>query len=269
MRAEVMKKNEHTILKTFIIAFSAIILMGACTNASRPSNQEESQKETVSNRINRNIKIGFQGIMLGSPNKDVTALLKQLENVTQTEIPYEVRQNSNGSNASFYANQYEEITTTFQSAIIDTTETAYEGYGMVFSDGDSITKIVFTIRESENPTGVYKRLFPLFYSQYGAPDDYYESEVKAYLQNIGAIWLFDNKQRICLNRCVYAGGASGEFGDLFKTYQRVEVIYQDINALERKDAKEKEEEQKKIEAQKAEEEKTRSTNKAKRQSQQL
>lgn len=239
--------------------------MEACTNVSHPSNQ----KETVSNRINRNVKVGFQGITLGTPNKDVTALLKQLANVTQTEIPYEVRQNSNGSNASFYANKYEELTTTFQSAIIDTTETAHEGYGMVFSDGDSITKIVFTIMESENPTGVYKRLSPLFYSQYGAPDEYYESDVKAYLQNIGAIWIFDNKQRICLNRCVYAGGAYGEFGDLFKTYQRVEVIYQDINALERKDIREKEEEQKRIDAKRAEEEMTRSTNKAKRQSQQL
>ena len=243
--------------------------MEACTNTSHPSNEEESQKETVNNRFNRNVKIGFQGIMLGTPNKDVIALLKQLTNVTLAEIPYEGRQNSSDANASFYDNKYEEIMATFQSAIIDTTETAHDGYGMVFSDGDSITKIVFTIMESDNPSGVYKRLFPLFYSQYGTPDEYYESEVKAYLQNIGVIWLFDNKQRICLNRCVYAGGAYGEFGDLFKTYQRVEVIYQDIHALERKDAREKEEEQKRIDAMNAEEEKTRSTNKAKRQSQQL
>ena len=252
-------------MKSFIIILPAIIMLGACTNTTRTSNKEEK----AINRVNRNVKIGFQGIMLGTPNKDVIALLKQLTNVTLAEIPYEVRQNSSDANASFYDNKYEEITATFQSAIIDTTETAHEGYGMVFSDGDSITKIVFTIMESDNPSGVYKRLSPLFYSQYGAPDEYYESEVKAYLQNIGAIWLFDNKQRICLNRCVYVGGAMGEFGDLFKTYQRVEVIYQDINALERKDAKEKEEEQKRIDTKQAEEERTRSTNKAKRQSQQL
>ena len=60
-----------------------------------------------------------------------------------------------------------------------------------------------------------------------------------------------------MNRCVYAGGASGEFGDLFKTYQRVEIIYQDINALERKETKEREEEQLKIDAEKAEKEKNR------------
>lgn len=260
--------NKRILLKNVIIAFLAI-MMGACTNASRPSNQSETQEETASKRLNRNVKIGFQGILLGTPNKDVTALLKQLENVTQAEIPYEVKQNSSVSNASCYANDYEDITATFKSAIIDNTETAHNGYGMVFSDGDSITKIVFTIRESENPEGVYKRLFPLFYRQYGTPDENYESEVKAYLQNIGAFWVFDNKQRICLNRCVYAGGASGEFGDLFETYQRVEIIYQDLNALERKDAREKEEEQKRIDAQKAKEEQIRSTNKAKRQSQQL
>lgn len=250
-----MNKNARIILSV-IIAFSAII-MGACTNTSRPTNQDEVQEETTNNRLNRNIKIGFQGILLGTPNNKVTTLLKQLENVTQTEIPYEVKQNSSGSNASCYANDYEDLTATFQSTIIDNTETAHNGYGMIFSDGDSITKIVFTIMESGSPEGVYKRLFPLFYSQYGTPDESYESEVKAYLQNIGVFWVFDNKQRICLNRCVYAGGASGEFGDLFKTYQRVEIIYQDINALERKETKEREEEQLKIDAEKAEKEKNR------------
>lgn len=260
--------SKRIILKSIIIVFSAII-MGACANTSRPSNQGEAQGETTTKRLNRNVKIGFQGISLGSLNKDIATLLKQLENVTPAEIPYKVKQNSSGSNASCYANDYEGITATFESTIIDNTETAHEGYGMLFSDGDSITKIVFTIMESGNPEGVYKKLFPLFYNQYGAPDESYESEVESYLQNIGAFWVFDNKQRICLNRCVYAGGASGEFGDLFKTYQRVEVIYQDLNALERKDAREKEEEQKRIDAQKAKEEQIRSTNKAKRQSQQL
>ena len=259
--------NKRIILKSVTIAFLAI-MMGACTNASRSSSQGETQEETASKRLNRNVKIGFQGISLGTPNKDISSLLKQLENVTQTEIPYRVKQNSSGSNASCYANDYEDITATFESAIIDNTETAHEGYGMLFSDGDSITKIVFTIQESGNPEGVYKRLFPLFYNKYGAPDEEYESEVESYLQNIGVFWNFDNKQRICLNRCVYAGGASGEFGDLFKTYQRVEVIYQDLNALERKAAREKEEQQKKIDAQKAKEERIRSINKAKRQSQQ-
>ena len=43
----------------------------------------------------------------------------------------------------------------------------------------------------------------------------------------------------------------------FKTYQRVEIIYQDINALERKETKEREEEQLRIDAEKAEKEKNR------------
>lgn len=242
-----------------IIVFIAIpaIMVGACTSTGNPRNTSEEETKTV-NRINRDVKIGFQGILLGTPNKDIPALFNRLTNVKQSDIPYRIKQNQSGSNTSFYANEYEQIIATFESAIIDSTETSHNGYGMLLADGDSITQIVFSIEETDDPLGVYNRLLPLFVSQYGNPDEQYESEIESYLQNIGVIWIFDNKQRICLNRCIYPGGAQLiEFERMFRDFQRVEVIYQDINALERKKTKEREEEQAKIDAENTEREKNR------------
>lgn len=268
IRVEVMKKTERLLLEYSIFIFAALFMV-ACTNTFRTSNQEENKEDTTIIRLNRNVKIGFQGLMLGTPNKDIPALIKNLPNVTKAEIPYDIEQNSYGSNASIYANEYEKIIATFKSAIIDTTETSHEGYGVVFSDGDSVTQIVFTIMETEAPDSVYFRLLPLFISKYGSPDKTYESEPESYLRNGGAIWIFDNKQRICLNSCVYSGGAMAGFDRIFTTYQRVEIIYQDINALERKNAKERKEKQiekqKRIDAQNAE----KANNRAKREQQQL
>ena len=242
--------------KTTIFIIPTIVMMGACTGTGGTRTSE--QEEVVINRVNRDIKIGFQGILLGTPNKDIPTLFDRLTNVKQSDIPYRFKQNQSGSNTSFYANEYEQIIATFESAIIDSTETSHNGYGMLLADGDSITQIVFSIEETDDPLGVYNRLLPLFVNQYGNPDEQYESEIKSYLQNIGVIWKFDNNQRICLNRCIYPGGAQLiEFERMFKNCQRVEVIYQDINALERKEAKEREEEQARIDAENAEREKNR------------
>lgn len=249
--------NKRIILKSVTIAFLAV-LMGACTNASRPSNQSETQEETASKRLNRNVKIGFQGILLGTPNIDIPALFNRLTNVTKSDIPDDIRQIQSGSAASFYANKYEKIIGTFKSVVIDTADFSHEGYGMMLSDGDSITQIVFTIKEAEDPSGVYNRLLPLFINQYGNPDEYYETEVESYLKNVGAIWKFDNKQRICLNLCIYPGGAKlVEFESFFEALQRVEIIYQNTNALEHKEAWEKQEEQDRIDAEEKEIEKNR------------
>jgi len=252
-----MKKILSILFERFAFVAIIAIIVGACTSTGSPRNSSEKESKTV-NRINRDVKIGFQGILLGTPNKDLPALFKRLRNVKQSDIPYRFKQNQSGSNTSFYANEYEQIIATFESAIIDSTETSHNGYGMLLTDGDSITQIVFSIEETDDPLGVYNRLLPLFVNQYGNPDEQYESEIESYLQNIGVIWIFDNKQRICLNRCIYPGGAQLiEFERMFKNFQRVEVIYQDINALERKEAKEREEEQARIDAENAEGQKNR------------
>lgn len=232
------------------LAFIAIlpIMVGACTSTGSTRSSSEEETMTV-NRINRDAMIGFQGILLGTSNKDVPVLFNRLSNVTKSDIPDDIRQIQSGSAASFYANKYEKIISTFKSVVIDTADISHEGYGMMLSDGDSITQIVFTIKEAEDPSGVYNRMLPLFISQYGNPDEYYETEVESYLKNVGAIWIFDNKQRICLNLCIYPGGAKlAEFESFFEALQRVEIIYQDINALEHKEAREKQEEQERIDA---------------------
>lgn len=251
-----MSKLNKLFKNATIIIFPMIVMMGACTGTggSRTSKQET----VVINRVNRDIKIGFQGISLGTPNKDIPALFNQLTNVTKSDIPDDIRQTQSGSAASFYANKYEKIISTFKSVVVDTADISHEGYGMMLSDGDSITQIVFTIKEAEDPSGVYNRILPLFINQYGNPDEYYETEVESYLKNVGVIWKFDNKQRICLNLCIYPGGAKlAEFESLFKALQRVEIIYQDINTLEHKEAREKQEEQDKIDAEDIEIEKNR------------
>ena len=252
-----MKAKWNKLFKeTTIFIFPTIVMMGACTGTGGTRSSE--QEEVVINRLNRDIKIGFQGILLGTPNKDIPALFNRLTNVTKSDIPDDIRQIQGGSAASFYANKYEEIISTFKSVVIDTADFSHEGYGMMLSDGDSITQIVFTIKEAEDPSGVYNRLLPLFIDQYGSPDEYYEKEVESYLKNVGAIWIFDNKQRICLNLCIYPGGAKlAEFESLFEALQRVEIIYQDNNALEHKEAREKQEEKDKIDAEETEIEKNR------------
>lgn len=263
-----MKMFKRNILVCSFIVI-ATILLGSCSNTTRTSNQKGNQKDSTV-RLNRNVKIGFQGFMLGTPNKDISASLKRLPNVTEAEIPYEIEQNSDEGNASIYANENEEIKATFKSEIIDKKKSSHEGYGMIFSDGDSVTEIVFTIPETKDPYGLYSKLFPLFTSKYGTPDKSYEKEdEETGLRNIGDIWIFDNKQRICLNQCVYSGSTSDEWGSLYATYQRVEIIYQDINALERKTSKEKQDVQRKKAAQEAAKKAEKERNEAKMKTQQL
>lgn len=260
-----MKKIWSILFERFAFLAIFTIIVGACTSTGNPRSTSEEETPTV-NRINRDVKIGFQGILLGIPNKDLPALFNQSTNVTKSDIPDDIRQIQSGSAASFYANKYEKIISTFKSVVIDTADISHEGYGMMLSDGDSITQIVFTIKEAEDPSGVYNRILPLFINQYGNPDKYYETEVESYLKNVGAIWIFDKKQRICLNLCIYPGGAKlAEFESFFEALQRVEIIYQDINTLEHKEAREKQEEQDKIDAEDTEIEK----NREQRKSQQL
>lgn len=252
---EFMKKSERFFLICGIVIF-ATIMLGGCSNNSHYKQNGNPKDSTV--RLNRNVEIGFQGIMLGTPNKNISTVLDSLPNVTQEEIPYEKQSWYEDANPWFYKNKYEHMTATFKSEIIDVAKNSHSGYGMVFSIGDSVTKIVFTMPETNNPKGLFSRLLPLFTKKYGKPDKYYATAVRSYLQNIGAVWIFDNKQRISLNRCVFNGEEMDntyyydpDFEPMMRTLQRVQIIYQDMNAFDRKKAEENEVVQKRRAAQKS------------------
>lgn len=78
-----------------------------------------------------------------------------------------------------------------------------------------------------------------------------------------------NNQRITLNRCEYSGSAGYEGGidwaSKFRGFERVEIVYQDLKAIQRQKQKEKKAED---ERQQAEKERIDANRKA-RESQQL
>ena len=248
-----MKKTKSLFL-ICSIAMIATFLGAACVNSTRTS----YQRKTTINRLNRNVKIGFQGLLLGTPNKDVPDLINKLPNISQAEIPVNLEEEivDPTSYGSIYADKDEKITASFMSTIIDTTGTPHTGYGVLFSDRNCITQIIFRI-ETEYPEDLYNLLLPLFTSKYGAPDKKYEvidSEYNRFYNN-GASWIFNNKNCIKLNCCTYEGG-SGPASDLdydfYGPHQRVEIIYQDFSIIKRRKAKEMEERQKKAKIKNAE-----------------
>ena len=62
------------------------------------------------------------------------------------------------------------------------------------------------------------------------------------MRNTGCYWEFPNSQRITLNKCEYSGTAGYDGGidwaSKFKGFERVEIVYQDLKAIQRQKQKE-------------------------------
>ena len=91
----------------------------------------------------------------------------------------------------------------------------------------------------------------LFINLYGQPDSSYVEGEDEEMKNTLCYWDFSNNKRITLNKCQFLGSAiSDEWDRLFKTYERVEIAYQDMKAVYRHEAAEKakaaEEEQQRV-----------------------
>ena len=93
-----------------------------------------------------------------------------------------------------------------------------------------------------------------------------KEDVEVSLYDRGCYWDFDNNQRIYLNNVVYMGYKNY---DIFAGAIRIEIVYRDMNAVNRiKNARKKQQQQKEQERVKAEKERMDANRKA-RESQQL
>lgn len=207
----------------FLIPITLFVLI-ACNY--RPANMEDKTNTTNLNRVNREKTISFLGIKLGTPNNRYQSILDSTENVLTTDLPDVIRYRCLGSgNCSIFYNPYEEYVGTFFATLIDGNNKKYSGWGIAVTDGDSITKVHYIIPEPLNIDSIYDGLKLLYEKQYGDPDEEYIKEGKA-MDNIGCYWDFVHNQRIYLNKC------DANDGWVFD-YQRVEIVYQDMNSIQR------------------------------------
>lgn len=94
----------------------------------------------------------------------------------------------------------------------------------------------------------------------------YNDDVETTLYDKGCYWDFANNQRIYLNNVVYLGS---KYGGTFSDAIRIEIVYRDMNAVNRiKNARKKQQQQIEQEKAKAENER-KNTNRKARDSQQL
>ena len=222
--------------KFYLPIFVATLFVFQACNF-RPTNMEGNTNSEKLNRINREKVLSFQGIKLGTPNDIIQLVLDSLENVIAKEIDPFVERLSWQDNGSIFGHPYETMIKSFFTSIVDTNNQKYSGYGMIFSSGDSITKIHYIIPSfclNIEIDSVYSNLKKLFEEQYGDPDKEYENKIEADLQNIGSIWDFSSNQRIYLNKCIPHSGFASDF-------QRVEIVYQDMNSIQRQNKRAEEE----------------------------
>lgn len=183
------------------------------------------------------------GIQLGLPCVSVNATIDSLNLITKTELPDGFDRYTVTSNNSMFDNSEEKIVSTFFTRIIDKKNESHDGWGIIKSDSDRITTIQVIIPNCSDVLDVYNQIQELYVERYGDPDQSYEGEVKAELRNKGCYWEFSNNQRITLNRCVYSGSNGHEGGidwaSMFKKFERVEIVYQDMKAIYRHEAAEK------------------------------
>lgn len=222
-------------MKKFILPLlaSALFLFDACN--SRPTSMGDTNTKNT-NGINRDKKIAFMGIKLGTPNNNFESIIDSIDNLVPTDLPDLIRRLLLPSNSSLFDNPYENHVGTFFSSIIDGNNEKYSGWGIAISDGDSITKIHYIIHESLLIDSIFDGLKSLYVKQYGVPDDEYSKEDIA-MTNIGCYWDFKHNQRIYLNKCDSHSGLT----DIF---QRVEIVYQDMNSIQRQEERAKKEREK-------------------------
>lgn len=226
-------------MKKFILPLfaSALFILYACNSRnSRPGNMGETNTESV-NSINRDKTISFMGIKLGTPNNKYKSIIDSLDNVLSTDLPDAITYSCLGSgNGSLFDNPSEKNIGTFMASIINENNEKYNGWGIAASDGDSITKIHYIIYQPDYVDSIYVCLKSLYEKQYGSPDEEYEKKGSA-MCNIGCIWNFTHNQRIYLNKSIAnIGWTHG--------YQRVEIVYKDMNPIQKQEERARKEREK-------------------------
>ena len=260
--------------RILLFVFSLIVLV-SCTQTNRHS------ENSVSNRFNREGVIAFMGLRLGLPNDSVITVLQSSENFIIKEFPdFYTRSGHN-----IFEDYDEDEVGTFFCSIVDTNNDSHGGWGKVKSYADSVTTIYFYIPSSYDTDNdsIYDRLKPLFVERYGDPDEEYETgfevkkegsqykivyndDIQTSLYDKGCYWEFTNNQRIYLNRTVYLGH---KYGGLFSDHMRIEIVYRDMNEVNRiENARKKQQQEKEQEQLKAEKER-KDANRKTRESQQL
>lgn len=221
-----MKKYVLSLLAT------ALFMLNACT--SRPTNVEDKNDVVKINRFNREKTISFLGIKLGTPNKRLKSVIDTLDNVIITDVPEFIDRHFFGE--SVFSNYRERSVGSFFSSVIGENNESYEGWGMAFSDGDSITRIHFMIK-AYFVDSVFNNIKLKYLEKYGDPDEEYEIKGNTdLLQDIGCYWNFKNDQRIYLHKFISHDSWTIDF-------ERVEIAYIDMKSIQRK---EELEEQKRI-----------------------
>lgn len=252
-------------MKRSLFLVLSLIMLASCTQTNRHS------ENNVPNRFNREGEITFMGLRLGLPNDSVKTVLQSSENFIIKEFPDIYTR----SGHNIFEDYDENEIGTFFCSIVDTNNDSHGGWGIAKSYADSVTTIYFYIPSSydTNNDSIYERLKPLFVERYGDPDKEYDSyaaddkkDVETSLYDRGCYWDFDNNQRIYLNNVVYMGY---KYGGVFADAIRIEIVYRDMNAVNRiKNARKKQQQQKEQEKVKAEKDRKDANRKA-RESQQL
>lgn len=212
-----------------------------------PSNKGNADE--VDNHTIRDVQIAFMGIQVGAPNGSEVSLMDSSALILKANLPEDFRY-LGSSNRSLFDNPSEKTLNTFFASIIDNQDDKHNGWGIIKSDCDSITTIHFIIPNCQTEV-VYERMQELFINLYGQPDSSYVEGEDEEMKNTLCYWDFSNNKRITLNKCQFLGSAiSDEWDRLFKTYERVEIAYQDMKAVYRHEAAEKakaaEEEQQRV-----------------------
>lgn len=208
------------------------------------------------------------GLSLGIPNDSVATNLGTSTQLIIRRLPDNIRNWCLGAgNKSLFNNPDEETIQTFFTSLIDNHDKKYSGWGLIESDGDIITTIHYIIPHSSfNETyikSIYENLKELFIERYGAPDKPDTSDgFDAGLQNTLCYWNFYNDQRITLNMCESSSA-------MFEVYERVEIVYQDLKAVNRHKEKVKAQAKARASQRKQAEEKRKKENCEARGSQQL
>lgn len=213
-----------------------LLIVSFFFSCSHPSNQGNAGR--VDNQTIRDMQIAFMGIQVGAPNGSEVALIDSSALILKTNLPDDFRY-LGSSNRSLFDNPSEKTLNTFFASIVDNQDEKHNGWGIIKSDCDSITTIHFIIPNCQTEV-VYERIQELFVELYGQPDSTLVEGEDKDMKNTLCYWNFSNNKRITLNKCQFLGYAiSDEWERLFKTYERVEIAYQDMKAIYRHEAAEK------------------------------
>lgn len=227
---------------------SISLLIASCNQTTKTKAPEE---QTVTKR-NRTDTIVFMGIRLGIPNEKTGIIIDSSNQITREALPDGFNRYIGSSNNSIFENPEERTIHTFYTHIIDKKDESHDAWGIIKSDCDYVTTIHIIIPSCKD--GLYDKIRELYIDRYGEPDQEYNEGVNSYLENSGCFWEFSNNQRITLNKCEYSGTAGYvggiDWSSKFKAFERVEVGYQDLKALQRLKQKEDKAEETRLQAEK-------------------